>query len=271
MSNKCLVNKLGSVVNNNNLPFYGAFCFNINAQDISEDERKLTFWPAYYNFKVVGSGTVNGVTEGTSSSQTVLLSNGTYKVYIFRKYDATVVSTQFGSSYFCKGAYFDISQLEYSENLADIRLSSPFTTGKLRELRCKTSLTMFLGRWPSGYNASTMMTDYVVDLNALAGCVNLIEFANRSTVTEGNISALATCIKLTTIDIYRDIITGSVESLLDGMVENGRTSGILQIFAGGRTDSGVTWKGKILNEVNYNTNIMNVTFNASGYTTNLDD
>ena len=62
-----------------------------------------------------------------------------------------------------------------------------------------------------------------------------LEFGATGEVLTGNIEELERLISLTTINIGASPVTGSINSLAQKMIDNGRTSGTMHIYKNGNT------------------------------------
>lgn len=145
-----------------------------------------------------------------------------------------------------KGALSDLSPFD----LTEIHLDNCDITGSLKDVEKFDKLK-------------------ILDLsNTKVNCYDLTPVLNKKDLTEIslkagsdplNIEPLAALIKLTKISCPYANFTGSVENIAQGMINNGRTSGTLNIFA---SYTNITYQGVETNQEKTYT----ITFSGSSYT-----
>lgn len=145
-----------------------------------------------------------------------------------------------------KGALSDLSPFDLSE----IYLENCDITGSLKDVEKFNKLRVLelIGTKVNCYDLTPVLNKKdLTDISLKAGSDPL------------NIEPLAALIKLTKISCAYANFTGSVENIAQGMINNGRTSGTLEIFA---SYSNVTYQGVETNREKTYT----ITFSGSSYT-----
>lgn len=145
-----------------------------------------------------------------------------------------------------KGALSDLSPFD----LVEIHLNNCDITGSLKDVEKfgKLKILEIAGTKVNCYDLTPILTNKnFIEIRLVAGSNPL------------NIEPLAALIKLTKISCTYGNFTGSVENIAQGMINNGRTSGTLQLEA---SYTGITYQGNETNQEKTYT----ITFSGSGYT-----
>jgi hypothetical protein len=222
-TNDCLVKKLNGILDNPNVPIYGEL--EIDAVQLSSivnngQIRISAIFPVgeEYSIRVGGNGyfatTVEGLdtpetrmtvlpegTKGTGNVVWYYFKNDTYKVYIKSKYLLKGLFITNGGSKRNHLFHFNISSLEYCENLYQLDVSGNInvegdvsTFAKLKNFKNITAAYCNL------YG-------------------NIINFGNMKISQNGSVST-------TYLDLGFTKINGTVESFVEKQVENGQTTTI---------------------------------------------
>lgn len=244
----CIVTKLTGAVDNSNLFGLNEFRFHVGTKYTqTADTQKIGI--AFHSFstafeiEVIGSGSFsyrfNNTGSYSSYVTSVTVPVGTTNISMLMSYDTYDVSV-FGKSYIkniniidasagCyKNIFFDISQLNYSE-IQNLWISGMPATG-LFEPKIKSSLVELNANTFNANSANNPAKfDYGINLDSLAGAPNLQYVLARDTSTIGSIESLGSCPQFQYLSVAFSSVTGEVTELAKKQVQNGRTSGNIQL------------------------------------------
>lgn len=260
----CKITKLIDSVDNDNLLDYGSFKINrISSDDYNAEKAYITF-RATTNFVIEakGEGYMAETAEGLSDpelritsyevssnySKKLYFSNGNYPVHISAKYSLLRLSTDSDSDSLFE---VDINDFAYDEDITsvDLRSSNGKVSGDLLSFKDSEISTFMI--------AGLLETD--APNSNVSGNISNLSFAKEIVLVgqsevSGNISSLSdnleilnvthTNIEGTTQDlgsfaslkrffIGNTNITGSIEELVDTLVDNGRTTSGTDMFCYG--------------------------------------
>lgn len=241
----CLKTKLKGVVNNDTLPKWGVLEFTVTTA--------MAF--NYRNFqdsKVIAldgghfKATVDGVVVGTylnevsvpANKWTIIEFSGTmpYRAQITEKYSLDSFEPQ-------NACTVDVTQFEYCTQMrrVDGTLSN-IDNGDISSFAKCVSLESFgfagsnikgsldsLGALTNLTNLNLTYTQVEGNLSNIARFVNLTTLAINEPYITGNISSLGALIKLSGIVYLGPNCEGTIESMANGMIAAGRTSGTLNV------------------------------------------
>lgn len=236
----CLATKLRAIVNDNSLPRVNGFRFDVIDGITGENAYKFTtdgevIVPV--EFPVV-----------TQSGSTYELSKGTYKFNVVDKYSLKIL--RIANAGYSTGISMSLDSLKFTRNITQLSITN--------------APAGFGGGDISSISENTKMNDCeIYKVNAtgdITAFSNLI-FLNRLVIRDnpsinGNIASLAKLINLSSLYINNTGCSGTLESLGEGMVSNGRTSGTLTISC----NNIVTHNGIAVTGLKY------IDFTSSGYT-----
>ena len=292
MTNVCLITKLKSTVENSSLIGLGELEFivvrssSLNYRNFNSSTIKAL--DSGY-FKATVAGTVVGTNLDEVSipanSWTVIEfpSNMTFRVRVSNKYSIETWSPQERIS-------MDISQLEYSTMTTSFGCYNGRNTGNISSISGMTNMTRLeaqasdvtgsidslsaLTSLNTVYLNQTSLTGDVANLNCLnienlnvrdtaisgslssiARLTNLKALVVDNPYITGNISSLGVLIKLTGTLYLGSKCEGTIESMADGMIAAGRTSGTLIVSC---YPNKVTYNGNGVSKVT-------ITFSSGSY------
>lgn len=212
MSTNCLVKKLKGSVDNNNIPYLGGLI--IVSLD-SESPTQVSQWCVVEGDNITATPLVGSMQDSTH------IAPGSEILYrsIYNVRSITFATT--GSNCRVKTPFKDF---KYAENL--VTLQASFLDDNIDELAnmsVKTNLEKMYCRAITKVKTSTLM---------LFPNLKEINFPNISTVT-GSLSDLISLLSLQVIALgsaYSGTLTGTIEDLAEGQVNNGRTTGTITIY-----------------------------------------
>jgi hypothetical protein len=276
----CLVKKLKEVVNNDNLPIMGCVIVNIDAVANPDYANRYIAvnGSADFTIKVLGGNIVDGagqalynevIYHSIDGKRSYRISNDTCRIVI-PKYALNLLKLPYE-------AYIDIASLSYSSiNNLDARLNAK-TTGNIEMFNGKTMTLLAEGTSLYGdvsniiFNSISLTDNRAVvgnlavsdNINAIIVrrtnvVANLSDWAAKTTLTTlsldgadkitGDISNLGALKNLSNVSMRNIPITGSIESLAEGLLAAGKTSK-LQINFGGTV---ITMNNQNYFKENYN-------------------
>ena len=289
MANNCLITKFKGTVNNTNVPYYGSIrvkfgapdkttaisfrftqasgkiiaiegSFNIVSSDGTVIESGLTsksitapgelyFMPAVANTKVAFIGKYDSIDSIGYSSMPAPGTIVGYEPPVIEANDinySTIVSIWNGNRFSFEGN-IDLATLQTSMTHIDIE-GKGFNTLKVKasgSYMLPSNLNYF--RIEPVDNAADQWNFAELDIMKFANCVNLTQL-------------LAT---------LSDEVTGNLNSLLDALHSNGKTSGTLHVAFGSTkvTYNGEEWNSAKVAEKGWS---MDVTFTANGWSSSWD-
>lgn len=220
---KCNSIQYKAVINNDNLPKYG--------------ELKL---------KTVGVGneSIINIRSAVVQTLTIVSGNGTFvasgtKIYSIPKNVGISPITTSEADIISVENKYELLQLQgKSEN------GQNFSIADLSELEYCTKLNILTLKY----------SELGGSIKSIAKLTNLTKIHLTSGNFIGDISNLSAMTSLSELDIRNSAIDGTIESLCEGMVANGRSSGQLEIQS---LMNGITFNGNIRNGVK-------ITFNSTG-------
>lgn len=223
----CLVTKLKSEVNNNNLERFDKIHLRLVP---APSPRRWVVKNITQNFKVEGNGAIAlsvaeletdpktelTVTAGNSEVNVYFSNTTTYDVYISNKSNLT---------YYNSNVVNNIEDVEWCLGLTYISADWGYMTGNIRALSKLTELRTI----------SIAINDLEGNLSSLSELtkVTSIDFTrNTPGNLTGNIASLAKLTSLTNISFFNaGTFTGSYDEFVYGQVDNGRASARIKIHA----------------------------------------
>lgn len=273
----CLVTKLKSVVNNDNLPKIG--CLYFKAKTLASAGNYSYLLRLETNDEVTISIKEEGYQFRRGDSQTLVRSytltsnmgitdfefeNGDYTVEVTNKYSITKLYFGYAAETFNKLLNVDIDELKFNSGLTELSLwNSVDTCGSLSSLERKnlTKLDLSKSKVTGNITSIASMTGLTAlnfnnteiegDISTLSEHTGL-KILRVSDYITGSITSLGKATQLTTLDASN--IEGTYEELATAMISNGRTSGTLLIIT-----NKLTYNGEYLANAS-------ITFNGSNYT-----
>ena len=273
----CLVTKLKSVVNNDNLPKFG--CLYFKAKTLASAGNYSYFLKLETNDEVTISIKEEGYQFRREDSQTSVRSytlrssmgivdfkfeNGDYTVEVTNKYSITKIYFGYATDIENKLLNVNIDELKFNSGLTELSLwNSVDTDGSLSSLEGKNLTTLDLSK-----------SKVIGNITSIASMKGLTSLNISNTEINGDISVLSEHIELNTLRLSKYItgfitslgkatklvtlaapnIEGTYEELATAMISNGRTSGTLTI-----STEKLTYNGELLTNAS-------ITFNGSNYT-----
>lgn len=264
MSTNCLITKLKGVVYNDTLTKIGELEFTVtNAMTLNYRNFNSSIIKALDSghFKATVDGTVVGTNldevsvPANKMTYIEFPANMTFRVRVSNKYSINIWAPQESTS-------MDISQLEYSTRITYFGCYKGRNTGNISSISGMTNMTRLeaqlsditgsidslsaLTSLNSAYFNNTSLTGDIENLNCLnikklsvsyttisgslsaiaARLTNLETLAVDNPYITGNISSLGVLIQLTNLYLGSNC-EGTIESMADGMIAAGRTSGTL--------------------------------------------
>ena len=209
-----------------------------------------------------GSSTATDTLTLINEEAEIQFNNGTYNVDITNKYGLTKIGP--AVNFYKHLLSFNLADLKYSVNMTDIRCQQALLSGDISDISLMSNLAHFnaqnnntlSGNLSSISGLANIVYFDVVDSNitgdianiasntlittlniantsiygdvaSIAGCTALTQlFAERSNIS-GNISALGNMTGLTLCNLSNTQCSGTLESMLDGMLSAGRNSGTI--------------------------------------------
>lgn len=243
----CLVNKLKSVVNNDNLLKMDEFIVSVNNIPVSDTAQQAVHIgsPRPITLTVLGNGAIatsyenlinDPKTEITITTSDVYFSIGDYEVKIGGKYTINDFQTRSAQHTILS---INIEQFKYSENIETIKIlgngyNITGATGDINCLLSKTNLSII--NLNSCKNIHGDISNFVAPL--------LRNFEIRDSLISGNINNFGRNINLSWLTLTATNLSGSIESFVASARNAGRTTA----------------------EIHMNINNTNITFNGSTYT-----
>lgn len=242
----CLVTKLKSNVNNPTLRELGAFRMQVIEGTITDNAQQMlgiTAGADAVTVKVVGttprlaesyeglSNPLMSITVPANTTKNIWLQNATYEIEISDKYSITslaVVGDKPKKIFGC-----DLSELEYCTALTIINVDTAGFTEDIKNLSKLTALV------------SLTLTNNAVsgDIASLATLTNVTNMKIGSTNISGTLTGIAPLVtNLTEIWLQDTTVSGSLESLAEAMIANGKTSGRLRIIC----NLYITYQGNVI-------------------------
>lgn len=229
--NRCLVTKLNGSVDNTSLPRIGEMRIGISKID------SPNHWTQGFRFtvnkltvlEIIGDGYFTDVnltknkgkkiTLNPNANETVYVSNGNFEVAILDKYALVAVFdydsySEGNSTYSQKNkSISDIGFFKYSTALTDLGLSNTNISGDIADLKNLTALTRI-------ELSNTNISGDIANLKNLTALTILALF-NKQIPLTGEISALSTLSKCSTISLLFSKLTGDLAILPDACCEVG--------------------------------------------------
>ena len=239
MANNCLVTKLKEVVDNSNLVSLGCFRVNVNSQSAAANSRTILIQNVHYSdYADLNANDINSL----------LLDDGEYQLEISEKYTLLKLAA-IDISNAVWG--IDINDIAYSDDLADIRLTSKKNYGDIKSL--SSALTVLI-------NNTNLIGDIsVFNGKALLPAENNRVLIEKTNVTGDIINLASVSSGVVLLSLENTNIYGTVESLVGAM---SRSTG--KIWVAGR-NTGITYNGQTFNELNIQ--YVNYDFETGEYAT----
>lgn len=240
MNQNCLVTKLHGTVENENLEFLNEVVIEFTSQSATGTDcfvNALNFSSA----RIIGDGYIldaNGAnpvkSKAVPSDGKLYFSAGQYKLGLTNKYADGQKWLREGGATKVSNVYIDIDTLgnksyEYIGNLS----ITPSSRGNLSSINCQNLKGLSL-------NGNALIEGNIEQ----CATSELEFFALPSKHITGNIEAFAISTKLHSLALNRSHCNGELNTLIRGMIENGRKSGTLTYTPG--FDS--TYDGNVLQE-----------------------
>lgn len=260
----CKITKLIDSVDNENLLDYGSFKINRKSSDSYDAAKAYVIFRASANFTVTtkGDGYMAESAEGLSDpelrftsfdiaanySKTLYFSNGDYPVHISAKYTFTRLSTDTSSDSLFEVDLNDFA-FDSSVTSVDFRNSNAKVSGDLLSFKDSSIATLIIAGLldidavnsnVSGDISNLDSAKEIVlvgqsevygDISSLSNAVEIINVTHTN--VEGTAQDLGGFASLKRFFIGNTNITGSVEELVDTLVDNGRTTSGTDIFCYG--------------------------------------
>lgn len=255
MSTNCLVTKLKSVVNNDNLRKVGCIKMHVIVGANASISRLGGETSPYCSVEIIGDGHFSSTSGGSDNIGTKRVSDtslypsaGEYDIEISNKYALTTLVMSSITVVSVDTSDFDYTNLrllanfktrkgvsfnELPDGIFNSTLGSlNFDDGQnyaaldVMKLMNNTIMTYFK------YSSDTAeLASLYGDISGLGGKPSMtflgIKYQNKIT---GNISSLGSNVALTRIECYRSGVGGAIEDLATAQVAAGRTSGSLAVF-----------------------------------------
>lgn len=253
MNTNCLVTKLKSVVNNDNLKKIGCIKMHVIV-GANASISTLSNGSPYCSIEIIGDGHFSSTAGGSDNIGTKLVSNysrypsvGEYDIEISNKYPltnlvmngVTIVSMDASDFDFTNVNFFALFKTREGvnfnglpTNILNTLLTWNFDDGQnyatldITKLIDNTGMTYF--KYSSNSPASANLYG---DISGLGGkpAMTFLGIKDQNKIT-GNISSLGGDVALTRIECYKSGVGGAIEDLAAAQVAAGRTSGSLAVF-----------------------------------------
>lgn len=249
----CLVTKLkGSLGNDSLVPALGEYRIDVNTTTAEADSGKFMEFTGISAARVVGNGYIGKSENDIShtslsfsggSDKKVYFSTGTYSIFIYSYYGINGMALEQEQSGY-RFVNYDKFQYSLGGNnwISDVFFDESVDLSAFKN-------ASFLQFKPVRYNL-------IGDVDDLAGSTSITGLVlDNNNEMKGDIVSLSNCLSLANLFVVNTKVGGTLESLAEGMYNNGRTSGTMNVHA---QSSNVTYNGSAI------TQNMTVTFTANG-------
>lgn len=251
---KCLIEKLnGSLGSDSLVPALGEFRIDVNVTtaETSANGKSMNF-VGIFSARVVGNGYIGKSENDIShtslsfsggSDNKVYFSTGTYSIFISSYYEINGTDLEQDIDGY---SFVNYDKFQYS--LGGNNWISDVFFGEEVDLSAFKNAS-FLQLIPVKRNL-------VGDVDDLAGSTSITGLVlDNNNEMKGDIKSLSSCLSLVNLFVVNTKVGGTLESLANGMYNNGRISGTMNVHA---QSSNVTYNGSAI------TSNMTVTFTANG-------
>lgn len=286
----CLVTKLAEAVNNDKLPKLGELRFVVTNNSEATSGVRVTFYSNSNTGKPVatlnsGGNFYSNSTLTTSVGGSLEIVSGWPDAY-FGRGDILLISNKYKLSALRVGnndandtdIEFDIEQLAYCTSLTSLSLYGANVTGNAKWLSGLTSLdtlnlvgcTLLGGLAYLAIPSITKMNlqGAVIEGNIgdLSSCTALTSLNIRNcTSLQGDISVFGNFTSAATIDIRGTSLSGTLESVVQGLISNGATSGSITFGSNSVITAGGTKVGNGYDTLSWNSSTGKFSFKNVSY------
>lgn len=226
---KCLVTTLKAVVNNNNLPFYDGFVFNLHSSETGDLTPMNTNQDLYIKI-LEGDGSLYKI-DGVNLGREVTTKLGIRyqsptgdigKILVKSKYDIKNIKTDHNIT-----AEINLDDLKYMTNLEKFSGSKFIVKGSIDVFKNISGISVIMF---NGVNCTGDISVFKDKVDMIT--LNISGYTSVLNIT-GDITTLYSLVNATSINLaHIPNIYGSYETLLENMYKNGRISGTMVNYFG---------------------------------------